>query len=89
MKKKAVETPLPEYVKIALNAGAAEARIIDASTIKTAAWTRLRCQFGCSGYGTNLCCPPYTPKPEEMQRAIDDYKYALLVRFNTLGDAKK
>jgi predicted metal-binding protein len=89
MNPRPVEERFSGYVKAALDAGAAEAKIIDTSTIKTASWTRLRCQYGCPNYGENLCCPPYTPTAEETQKAIDDYRYALLVRFNTLGDAKK
>ncbi|MCX6655541.1 MAG: DUF2284 domain-containing protein, partial [Candidatus Bathyarchaeota archaeon] len=68
------------YIKLALEKGALEAKIIPASSIKTAAWTRLRCQYGCSNYGTNLCCPPFSPTAEETQKVIDDYSYALLVK---------
>jgi predicted metal-binding protein len=78
-----------KYIELALKKGAEEARIIDASTIKTAAWVRFRCQFGCTHYGTNLTCPPYTPTAEETQKAIDGYSYALLVRFKTIDDAKQ
>jgi len=84
-----VEGCFSGYVKVALDAGAAEAKIIDTSTIKTASWTRLRCQYGCSNYGESLCCPPYTPTAEETQKAIDDYSHAMLIRFKTLGEAKK
>jgi predicted metal-binding protein len=85
MKPVAGESRFSGYVKLALDAGAVEAKIIDVSSIKTASWTRLRCQYGCP----NLCCPPYTPTAEETQRVIDDYSHAMLVRFKMLGDAKK
>jgi predicted metal-binding protein len=81
--------PYSEYVELALKKGANEAKIIKASYIKTAAWIRLRCQFGCTHYGTNLCCPPYAPTPEETQKAIDNYSYALLVRFISLDEVKR
>ncbi len=77
------------YVRLAVEKGAAEAKVISADSIKTASWTRFRCQYGCANYNTNLCCPPYTPTAEETQKAIDDYRYALLIRFNALGDAKR
>jgi predicted metal-binding protein len=86
---KADETQRSSYIKLALEKGAAEAKIIPASSIKTAAWTRLRCQYGCSSYGTNLCCPPFSPTAEETQKVIDEYSYALLVRFKSIGEAKK
>ena len=78
-----------KYIELALKKGAEEAQIIDASTIKTASWVRFRCQFGCTHYGTNLTCPPYTPTAEETQKAVDDYSYALLVRFTTIDDARQ
>ncbi|MGD0804892.1 MAG: DUF2284 domain-containing protein [Candidatus Bathyarchaeia archaeon] len=78
-----------DYTKLALDKGAVEAKIIPTSSIKTAAWTRLRCQYGCSNYGTNLCCPPFTPTADETQKAINEYSHALLVKFKSLTDAKK
>lgn len=78
-----------DYIELAFEKGAMEAKIIDASTIKTAAWTRLRCQYGCTHYGTNLCCPPYTPTAEETQKAINDYSYALLARFQSIDEVKQ
>ena len=77
------------YIKIALEKEALEAKIIPASSIITAAWTRLRCQYGCNNYGTNLCCPPFSPTSEETQKVIDEYSYALLVKFKFMTDAKK
>ncbi len=58
--------------------GARSARLIRASTIATAPWVRLKCQFGCDGYGTSRCCPPHTPLPDETRRAIDAYERAIL-----------
>ena len=83
------EKQYSNYIKLALEKGALEAKVISASSIKTAAWTRLRCQYGCSNYGTNLCCPPFSPSAEETQKTINDYSYALLVKFQSITDAKK
>jgi predicted metal-binding protein len=66
--------------------GAVEAKIIAASSVVTAGWVRLKCQFGCSGYGSSLCCPPNTPGPEETRKVIDCYQTALLAHFRA-GDA--
>jgi len=63
----------------AIKLGAGEAKIIKASTIKTAAWVRRKCQFGCSGFGECLDCPPYSPTPEETQKVLDCYKKAILI----------
>jgi len=78
-----------KYIKLALEKGAVEAKTISASSIKTAAWTRLRCQYGCPNYGANLCCPPFSPTAEETQKAINDYSFALLVKFKSLTDSKR
>jgi predicted metal-binding protein len=67
------------FVERALALGAAEAKVIDARTIATAAWVRMKCQFGCDGYASNLCCPPHTPTPERTREVIDCYEKAVLI----------
>jgi hypothetical protein len=54
-------------------------RRIDTGSIVTAAWVRLKCQFGCSGFGMSLCCPPYTPTPDVTRKVIDSYEKAILL----------
>jgi predicted metal-binding protein len=78
-----------KFVKKAVELGALDAKIIDANTIVTAAWVRMKCKFGCGGYGTNNCCPPNTPTPEEMRDVIDCYKKAILVHKKKLGTITK
>lgn len=77
------------FVKKAAELGALDARIIDASTIVTAPWVRLKCQFGCGGYNSSLCCPPHSPAPDETRRVIDSYKKAILVHTRELGNVTK
>ena len=72
------ETNFREFVRRACELGAHDATIIDASTVATAPWVRLKCQFGCELYGLGYCCPPHTPTPEEMSRVIACYEKALL-----------
>jgi len=76
---------LEKYRKLALDAGASAARIIDASTIRTAWWVRQKCQYGCGGWGSSHCCPPFTPKPKETARVLADYRHALLVAYLSLA----
>ena len=59
--------------------GAVDAKLISPSTVITAAWVRLKCQYGCGGYGLRLTCPPYSPTPETTRRMLDEYRLALLV----------
>ena len=79
---------LEKYRKLALDAGASAARIIDASTIRTAWWVRQKCQYGCGGWGSSHCCPPFTPKPKETARVLADYRHALLVAYRFQGQTR-
>ncbi len=65
-------------VQRAVSFGAESARLIRAATIATAPWVRLKCQYGCDGYGTSLCCPPHTPTPDQTRKVVDSYKRAIL-----------
>ncbi|MHC4728024.1 MAG: DUF2284 domain-containing protein [Planctomycetota bacterium] len=58
-----------------------DARIISPTDVETAAWVRLKCKFGCDGYGQTLVCPPYTPTPQQMREVLDSYKRAVLIHF--------
>jgi predicted metal-binding protein len=72
----------------AITLGATDAKVINASSIKTAAWVRNKCKYGCSGFGESLGCPPYSPTPEETQKVLDAYKKAVLIhcRSNSKKD---
>jgi predicted metal-binding protein len=75
-----------KYIKRAKELGAKQAKVISAKTIVAAEWVRLKCKFGCGGYGQCLTCPPYAPTPDETRRALGYYKYALLVHGNEYTD---
>ena len=78
---KELNTLVSELRQIALASGANDLRLISAGIIKTAAWVRLKCRYGCKAYGKHLSCPPYAPTPEVTERVLKDYKYAVLVEF--------
>ena len=61
--------------------GASAAVPVKVSTIKTGAWTRMKCQFGCENYGRTLCCPPHTPSAEFMKQFLSEYEWSLLVQL--------
>jgi len=77
------------FLKRIVDLGAKEAKIIQPSTVVTAGWVRLKCQFGCDGYGSSLCCPPHSPTPEQTRRTLDEYKAAILAHFRANGRATK
>jgi predicted metal-binding protein len=68
--------------------GVLDARIISPSKVITAAWVRLKCQFGCDGFGQCLVCPPFTPTPEQMRNVLDDYRRAVLLHCLPDADVK-
>ena len=68
--------------------GVRDARIVLPSEVQTAAWVRLKCQFGCDGYGQCLVCPPFTPTPEQMRKVLDAYRRAILIHFTPEADVK-
>jgi predicted metal-binding protein len=70
---------LQKYLKLAVQFGAREARVISSRTIVTAPWVRMKCRFGCCVYGQRLTCPPHSPSPEETRLMLRDYQTAILV----------
>jgi len=77
-----------KFIKKAVELGAKEAKIISADSIKTAEWVRLKCQFGCDGYGRRLTCPPYSPTPEQTRQMLSDYSYALIIHGDKYTDIR-
>ena len=73
------EIDLNPFVQKAYEFGAVEAKLIDAKSVVTAPWVRMKCQFGCGGYDAGLCCPPRTPTPQQTREVIDSYDRALLI----------
>lgn len=67
------------YCKKALELGIDGVKVIDPRSIVTAEWVRMKCQFGCPGFGTSLCCPPHTPTPDVTRKVIDSYEKAILL----------
>ena len=71
--------PAEHFARRAVELGAAEAKIITPQQVFTAEWVRLKCQYGCGGYGRRLTCPPYSPTPQETRRMLDEYGIAILI----------
>jgi predicted metal-binding protein len=68
--------------------GVKDARIISPSDVVTAGWVRLKCQFGCDGFGQCLVCPPFTPTPDQMRKVLDCYHRAVLIHFEPQAEVK-
>lgn len=72
---------LPTPASLAARArtlGARQARPIRPARVVTAPWVRLKCQYGCGGWRSSLCCPPHTPTPAEMRAILDSYRIGVL-----------
>lgn len=55
---------------------------IDPKEIVVKNWVRLKCQFGCPNYAKKLTCPPYSPKPEDTKKVLDEYSKAYLIGYD-------
>lgn len=67
--------------KIILARKPAGIRRIDPRNVPTAEWVRIKCQYGCGGYGSCLTCPPHSPTPERTRRLLDEYTVAYLIHW--------
>ena len=67
------------FCKRAKEMGIDGAKIIDSGSVVTADWVRMKCQYGCPGFGESLCCPPRTPTPDMTRKVIDSYQKAILL----------
>ncbi len=47
--------------------------------VVTADWVRMKCRFGCDGFGECRTCPPDSPTPRETRGLLDEYRRALLL----------
>jgi predicted metal-binding protein len=81
----AADRDLEKYCSLGIKAGATHAKQIHPSSVVTAPWVRLKCQFGCPGYARGLCCQPHTPTPDQTRSILDCYKRAILFHIEIKG----
>jgi predicted metal-binding protein len=74
--------------KLALEKGAADARIIPTSKVVVEDRVVLKCKIGCNHYGKTLACPPYTPSAEEFRKIVSEYSYAMFIKFKSTAKAE-
>ena len=73
--------------KLALDNGAADAKIIPAEKVAVEDLVVLKCKVGCTHYGKTLACPPYTPSAKEFRKIVSEYSYALFMKFKSKAEA--
>ncbi len=74
-------------VKLALEKGAADAKIIPTSKVVVEDRVVLKCKVGCNHYGKTLACPPYTPSAEEFRKIVGEYSYAMFMKYKSNAEA--
>ncbi len=60
-------------------------RWVSAKDISVAQWVRVKCEFGCSSYGSGTC-PPNTPSVEECRNFFEEYSTAVVIRLTKTAD---
>jgi len=61
--------------------GFADFKWIGPEGIVVAQWVRMKCMFGCSGFGRNACCPPNVPSVAECRRFFNEYRAVAIFHF--------
>lgn len=65
--------------------GLTDFKWIKPGEIVVAQWVRIKCMYGCEGYGM-ACCPPNTPSVEDCEKFFREYESGLLIRLNKFAD---
>ncbi|TGC09349.1 DUF2284 domain-containing protein [Methanolobus halotolerans] len=62
--------------------------MLDAPDIPVENRGRLKCEYGCKGYGKRLSCPPHIISIEEFRVILKEYSNAILLteEFDTSGE---
>jgi predicted metal-binding protein len=68
-----------QWADIAISEGFRRAVPIPTEKIASAPWVRLKCRYGCRGFGKNLQCPPNGQNDLETERLLNSYKWAILL----------
>lgn len=79
----ALKAHLESYRQKALELGATAAEVIPASIVPVDERVRLKCLMPrCFNVGETPNCPPMTPEPEFMRKALGRYSWAVLYRID-------
>ena len=73
----------------ALRMGAIAAEIIPVDKIVIEDRMILKCSLGCEKYGKTLACPPHAPRPEYFRKIVNEYHYALFMKFKSKAEGDK
>jgi len=61
--------------------GFTDFRWLPGKDIKVSQWVRMKCIYGCDGYGQSVTCPPNNPSVAECERFIHEYSQTAIFHF--------
>ncbi|MHA2298739.1 MAG: DUF2284 domain-containing protein [Candidatus Hodarchaeales archaeon] len=59
---------------------------IDPEKIVVSSWVRMKCMYGCPGYGNIASCPPNNPSVIECELFFREYKEAVIFHLEKIFD---
>lgn len=86
MTKEYAKASFDSLRKLAFALGAIAAEVIPVSKIVIEDRVVLKCSLGCEKYGKTLACPPYAPTPEKFQKIVNEYHYAMVLKFKSTAE---
>ena len=73
---------MEKYRLCAIELGATDAKVITMDTVLIDERVVAKCAYPrCSGYGTNVNCPPYAMSPDQLRKVIKNYRYGILAKM--------
>ena len=67
--------------KLAVAHGLTDFKWMDPRTVVLGQWVRMKCHYGCGGFGKRKSCPPYVPPVEDCRKFFGEYKAGLFFHF--------
>jgi len=74
-------TEMKKIEKAAVKHGLKDFKWVRPRTIILGHWVRMKCDYGCPGYGKKRTCPPLVPPVEECGKFFREYQRGLLFHF--------
>jgi len=80
LSEKEITVAMEDLVKEGRDGGMDQAQIITTDKVVVDDRVSYKCRFSCSGYNTNLQCPPFSMKPAETRELLQKYSTGIFYR---------
>jgi len=75
-----LRSDMERYRQRAIALGATDAKVITTDKIVIDERVLAKCNYPkCSGYGTNINCPPYAMSLDQVRKAVSNFRYGILI----------